>query len=295
MAVFNDLEREDKLLLYPHAIEWQDSFPVPIPKDVERVPVELSEPLQAECVHFLDCITTRAIPRTDGREALRVLRVLQQCQDILAIDQSHNPIPGIAGTGLKPAQPTNVFVHPTATVDEGAEIGIGTRIWHYCHIMPGACIGRNCNLGQNVFVGKGVIIGNNVKLQNNVSVFTGVTIEDGVFCGPSMVFTNVLNPRSEIERKDEFLPTRVRRGATLGANSTIVCGVTIGQYAFVGAGAVVVRDVPDFALVVGNPGRIIGWMCLCGNRIDFAGDEARGTCRGCGRTYKKIHRQVSPE
>src|SRR5262249_10260578 len=155
------------------------------------------------------------------------------------------------------------------------EIGIGTRIWHYCHIMPGACIGRNCNLGQNVFVGKGVIIGNNVKLQNNVSVFTGVTIEDGVFCGPSMVFTNVLKPRSEIERKDEFLPSRVRRGATLGANSTIVCGVTIGQYAFVGAGAVVVRDVPDFALVVGNPGRIIGWMCLCGNRIDFAGDEAR--------------------
>ena len=161
--------------------------------------------------------------------------------------------------------------------------------------MPEARIGQNCTLGQNVFVGKGVVIGNHVKLQNNVSVFAGVTLEDGVFCGPSMVFTNVRNPRSEIERKDEFLPTIVRRGATLGANCAIVCGITIGQYAFIGAGAVVVKDVPDFALVVGNPGRIIGWMCRCGNRIDFARDDAPGICRGCGRAYKKTHQQVSLE
>src|SRR5262249_25566238 len=161
--------------------------------------------------------------------------------------------------------------------------------------MPEARIGQNCTLGQNVFVGKGVVIGNHVKLQNNVSVFAGVTLEDGVFCGPSMVFTNVLNPRSEIERKNEFLPTLVRRGATLGANCTIRCGITIGQYAFIGAGAVVVKDVPDFALVVGNPGRVIGWMCSCGNRIDFARDDAPGICRGCSRTYKKTHQRVSPE
>src|SRR5467141_872704 len=161
------------------------------------------------------------------------------------------------------------FVHESSYVDDGAQVGRGTKIWHFCHVMPGAIIGERCNLGQNVVVMPGTRIGNNVKIQNNVSVYEGVTLEDDVFCGPSVVFTNVFNPRSAIRRMDELRPTLVRRGATLGANCTIVCGVTIGQYAFIGAGAVVVKDVPDFALVVGNPGRIIGWMCQCGNRINF--------------------------
>ena len=160
------------------------------------------------------------------------------------------------------------FVHESSFVDEGCEIGEGTKIWHFCHVMTGARIGERCSIGQNVVVSPGVVIGGNVKIQNNVSVYTGVTLEDDVFCGPSMVFTNVINPRSHVSRKDEYRPTLVRRGATLGANSTIVCGHTIGQYAFIGAGAVVIRDVPDYALVVGNPGRISGWMCRCGVKLD---------------------------
>jgi UDP-2-acetamido-3-amino-2,3-dideoxy-glucuronate N-acetyltransferase len=291
MAVFNDLEPVDKLLLYPHTIEWRNNLPVPNPKDAERVPIESVEPLRAECRHFLECVATRAQPRTNGQEALRVLRVLQQCQEALEAERGQGLNEN--GNGVSTVPTDDVFIHPTATVDEGVEIGSGTRIWHSCHIMPEARIGQNCSLGQNVFVGHGVTIGHNVKLQNNVSVFERVTLEDGVFCGPSMVFTNVINPRSEIARKDEFLPTLVKRGATFGANCTIVCGVTIGQYAFIGAGAVVVKDVPDFALVVGNPARIIGWMCQCGNRIAFAEEDGPGACQACHRTYQKAGQGVA--
>ena len=295
MAVFNDLEPQNKLLLYPHTIEWRGNLPVPNHKEAERVPIEPWEPLRIECSHFLECVATRTRPRTDGQEALRVLRVLQQCQEALEAERSQrsNGYPARADSRAVP--PPDVFIDPTAIVDEGVEIGAGTRIWHYCHLMPGAQIGRNCSLGQNVFVGRGVTIGHNVKIQNNVSVFEGVRLEDGVFCGPSMVFTNVINPRSEIERKDEFLPTLVKRGATLGANCTILCGVTIGQYAFVGAGAVVLKDVPDFALVVGNPGRLIGWMCQCGNRIDFDRENGPGVCRVCRRLYQKVEDRVTPQ
>lgn len=160
-------------------------------------------------------------------------------------------------------------VHETAIVDDGATIGAGTRIWHWVHVCGGAVIGESCSLGQNVFVGNRVRVGDNVKIQNNVSVYDNVTLEDDVFCGPSMVFTNVRNPRSAVPRKDEYRDTLVRRGATLGANCTIVCGVTIGQYAFVGAGAVVTRDVPDYALVVGVPARQIGWMSRNGERLSL--------------------------
>jgi UDP-2-acetamido-3-amino-2,3-dideoxy-glucuronate N-acetyltransferase len=162
-----------------------------------------------------------------------------------------------------------VTIIPTAIVEDGAVIGAGTRVWHWVHICPGAVIGEHCSLGQNVFVGNGVRIGSHVKIQNNVSVYDGVTLEDGVFCGPSMVFTNVNNPRSEVSRKHEFLPTLVRRGATLGANSTIVCGCEIGAYAFIGAGAVVTGDVREFALVVGVPARQIGWMSAHGERVEL--------------------------
>jgi UDP-2-acetamido-3-amino-2,3-dideoxy-glucuronate N-acetyltransferase len=180
------------------------------------------------------------------------------------------------------------FVHASSFIDEGCEIGEGTRIWHFCHVMSGARIGERCSLGQNVVVSPGVVIGRNVKIQNNVSVYTGVTLEDDVFCGPSMVFTNVVNPRSQISRKDEYRPTLVRRGATLGANSTVVCGNTIGQYAFISAGAVVIRDVPDYALVVGNPGRISGWMCRCGVKLAAgAMFPERAVCSTCGAAYRR--------
>ncbi|MCS6930411.1 MAG: N-acetyltransferase [Saprospiraceae bacterium] len=176
------------------------------------------------------------------------------------------------------------YAHPTAVIDEGCEIGEGTRIWHFCHIMPGARIGRNCILGQNVFVGSGVVLGNNVKVQNNVSIYTGVECADDVFLGPSMVFTNVLNPRSAVERKNEFRRTRVGRGASIGANATIICGHDIGEYAFIGAGAVVTKDVLPYALVVGNPARQIGWMSEYGERLHF---DANGLaiCPSSGERY----------
>ena len=174
-------------------------------------------------------------------------------------------------------------VHPTAIVDAGARIGVGTHIWHWVHVCAGATIGQNCSLGQNVFVGNDVRIGCNVKIQNNVSVYDAVTLEDDVFCGPSMVFTNVYNPRSAVSRKNEYRRTLVRQGATLGANSTIVCGTIVGRYAFIGAGAVVNRDVPDFALMLGVPARQGGWVSKHGERLVFA--EGRATCAATGETY----------
>jgi UDP-2-acetamido-3-amino-2,3-dideoxy-glucuronate N-acetyltransferase len=177
-------------------------------------------------------------------------------------------------------------VHETAVVDPGAQIGDGTLVWHFSHVMSGAVIGRNCNLGQNVMIASGVVIGDNVKIQNNVSVYAGVTLEDDVFCGPSMVFTNVVNPRSHVPRRHEYQPTLVRRGATFGANSTVLCGRTIGRYAFVGAGAVVTRDVPDHAIVVGNPGRIAGWMCHCGVKLTSGlTPPGAAACVACGARY----------
>ena len=177
------------------------------------------------------------------------------------------------------------FVHPTAVVDEGAEIGGGTKIWHFTHIMAGARIGENCIIGQNVFIGSGAILGDNIKVQNNVSIYDGTILEDDVFCGPSMVFTNVFNPRSFISRKKEFRKTLVKKGVTLGANVTVICGNTIGQYAFIGAGSVVTRDVPDYALVYGNPGKVKGWICQCAEEIGFRSGKA--ACKACGKKYKK--------
>ena len=181
------------------------------------------------------------------------------------------------------------FVHESSYVDEGAQIGAGTKIWHFCHVMGNAKIGEGCNIGQNVFVAADVIIGNNVKIQNNVSLYTGVVVEDDVFLGPSMVLTNVINPRSHISRKDEYKSTLIRRGATVGANATIVCGVTLGRYCFVGAGAVITRSVPDFGLVYGNPGRIHGWMCQCGIRLGFEllDGQEQAVCPVCGERYTK--------
>jgi UDP-2-acetamido-3-amino-2,3-dideoxy-glucuronate N-acetyltransferase len=190
----------------------------------------------------------------------------------------------------------NYFVHESSYVDEPCEIGEGTKIWHFSHVMSGSKIGRRCNIGQNVVISPDVRIGDNVKIQNNVSVYTGVELEDDVFCGPSMVFTNVVNPRSHVSRKDQYRKTLVRRGASIGANATVVCGHTVGRYAFIGAGAVVTRDVPDYAMIVGNPARVIGWMCECGIKLDMTRDphlDEVSTCHSCGKSYSKRQGQVT--
>jgi UDP-2-acetamido-3-amino-2,3-dideoxy-glucuronate N-acetyltransferase len=180
---------------------------------------------------------------------------------------------------------TEYFAHESAYVDAGAVVGAGTKIWHFCHVMPGAVIGERSSLGQNVVVMPGTRIGNNVKIQNNVSIYEGVILEDDTFCGPSCVFTNVVNPRSHVSRRAEYRQTLVRRGTSIGANATIVCGVTLGQYSFVGAGAVVTSDVPDFALMVGVPARRVGWMCQCGERLQV--HDGRAACGACGATYEE--------
>jgi UDP-2-acetamido-3-amino-2,3-dideoxy-glucuronate N-acetyltransferase len=184
------------------------------------------------------------------------------------------------------------FVHESAFVDEGAEIGERTKIWHFCHVMPGAVIGDDCSLGQNVVVMPGTWMGNNVKIQNNVSIYEGVILEDDVFCGPSCVFTNVTNPRSHVSRRSEYVTTLVKRGSSIGANATIVCGVTLGEFAFIGAGAVVTSDVPPYGLMVGVPARRVGWMCQCGERLHL--DDGAATCEQCGAAYREESGALAP-
>ena len=289
MAVFDDVG-QDKLLLYPHKVQWLQRTPVASKAEAEIVPVDMAEPLKVECQHFLECIGNGCKPKTDGDEGLRVLRVLEASQR--SINENNGRVSVGRGTKLEPhpisVQPPapSYFAHESCYIGEDVEIGSGTKIWHFSHILTGSRIGKNCNIGQNVVIGPDVTVGNGCKIQNNVPVYKGVTLEDEVFCGPSVVFTNVYNPRAHIRRMDELRPTLARKGATLGANCTIVCGHTIGSYAFIGAGAVVTNDVPDFALMVGNPARRKGWMCACGIQISFAKDEA--VCQACGRKYKKL-------
>jgi len=277
MVVFNDVEKIDKLLLYPHVIDWKNQIPVVQKEEAQPIPYDALEPLRAECLHFLQCVTTRQQPRTDGPEGLRVLEVLQSCQQALEMRGE--------GQAIKKNIPTHYFAHESAWIDAGVEIGEGTKIWHASHLLEGSRIGKNCNIGQNVVVGPRVIIGEHVKIQNNVSVYEGVTLEDEVFCGPSMVFTNVLNPRSAVPRMHEIKRTLVKKGATLGANCTIICGITIGEYAFIGAGAVVTKDVPDYALVMGNPAQLRGWICACGIKLTVTAQSA--SCAHCGNFYHK--------
>jgi UDP-2-acetamido-3-amino-2,3-dideoxy-glucuronate N-acetyltransferase len=188
--------------------------------------------------------------------------------------------------------PHDVVIHPTAIVDDGARIGAGTKVWHWVHISGGAVIGENCSFGQNVFVGNRVVIGNNVRVQNNVSIYDDVTLEDDVFCGPSMVFTNVVNPRAHVPRKHEYRATLVKRGVSIGANATIVCGHTLGEYAFIGAGAVVTSDVAPYALMLGVPARRAGWMCQCGERLPNS--VTRFTCPACGTRYEMTETECRP-
>lgn len=260
MAVFDDTAPwPEKLKVYPHTVEWEANVPVAHKAEAQKIMVEESEPLRAECQAFLNAITSRTPPYTDGQEGLKVLSILNRCQKAME-------------TGAKTLVASEIhkqdfFCHETAIVDENVQINHGTKIWHFSHIMSGSVVGSNCNIGQNVTIGPKAVIGNGCKIQNNVSIYEGVELENYVFCGPSMVFTNVFNPRCEFPRKKELRKTLVRQGATLGANSTIVCGVTIGRYAFIGAGTVVLKDVPDFALVVGNPSQQIGWMSRYGEKL----------------------------
>jgi len=280
MFVFDDmLPSYEKLVFYPHTINWKNGSPTPV--GAECQPIDLSqgweEPLRAECRAFLSSMETGRPPVTSGAEGLKVLKIMELSRHSMEQKEKELSLYNNAERG------TDFFSHPSAVIDDGASIGAGTKIWSFSHIMKGARIGERCHIGQNVVVEPKVTIGDGVQIQNNVSVHEGVTLEDEVFCGSSMVFANVHNSRSYVSRMKEVRPTLVKKGASLGANCTIVCGNTIGRYASVWGGAVVDNDVPDYALAAGNPAKIEGWMCVCGNRIDFDGNE--GQCRKCGKPY----------
>ncbi len=276
MAEFADTDPTDKLKVYEHQVNWSAHAPYPVKAEAQSIPFDDDEPLRLECEDFLRCIESRATPVSNGVRALKVLRVLAVCQQSLERGGEKVPLD---------RRPKTYYAHETAIVEEPTNIGTGTKIWHFTHIMPDVHIGRDCVFGQNVFVAENVRIGDNVKVENNVSVFEGVTLEDDVFCGPSCVFTNVINPRSHVPRMHEHRTTLIKKGASLGANSVIVCGHTVGRFSFVGAGAIVTHDVPDHALVVGNPARRIGWVCACGVRLSNSG--RRLTCPECGATYEQ--------
>lgn len=278
MAVFDDTAT-DKLVLYPHRVEWKDRVPNAVKALGVPVALENVEPLNSECRHFLECLEQRKSPRTDVWEGLRVLKVLTACEEAL---KNQRPVSIAKESG---GSNKEYFVHPTAVVDEPAQVGRGTKVWHFSHILPGAVIGERCIFGQNCQVGENVIIGNNVKVQNNVSIYTGTVVENDVFLGPSCVLTNVTNPRSQVNRHALYEKTIIRRGATVGANATIVCGIELGRYSFVAAGAVVARNVPDYALMVGNPARQKGWMSRHGHRLGEPDEKGIMVCPESGYRY----------
>jgi UDP-2-acetamido-3-amino-2,3-dideoxy-glucuronate N-acetyltransferase len=283
MAVFDDTA-DNKLVLYPHRVEWKNRIPTAVKAQAEVVACDHREPLKEECNHFLNCVAFRQRPVTDGEEGLRVLRVLDACQQ--SLHQGGAVVETVAITESQRRHP--YFAHESAYVDHGAEIGVGTKIWHFAHIMKGARIGDGCVIGQNVNVDGGVSIGNNVKIQNNVSVYTGTIVEDDVFLGPSCVLTNVSNPRSQVNRHALYETTILKRGCTIGANATVLCGLTVGSYAFVGAGSVVTKNVPDYALMLGNPARQVGWMSRHGHRLSQPDADGVMRCPEVGYRYREI-------
>jgi UDP-2-acetamido-3-amino-2,3-dideoxy-glucuronate N-acetyltransferase len=289
MVVFDDTASgSEKLSIYRHKVMIQENgAPRAIKANREAVAYSETEPLRVELQHFIECVQSRATPKTDGEEGMRVLRVLRAAARDL--DGAHG---APAQTTLQEKE--SFFVHDTAIIDDNTEIGAGSKIWHFSHILSRTTIGERCIVGQNVMIGPDVVVGNGCKIQNNVSLYKGVTLEDDVFCAPSSVFTNVYTPRAFIERKDEFLPTLVKRGATIGANATIICGVTIGRYALIGAGSVVTRDVPDFALMVGVPAKQKGWVCVCGVPLHNRENHESSTCTRCQREYKFMHEEIIP-
>lgn len=301
MAVFDDMSKE-KLCLYEHKIEWVNGK-IPVAQKVPHkvISIEDSEPLKEELTHFLKCVEIRQKPLTDADEALKVLEVLEKAEDLLKIlpvngieyNEGASPVkerrfefPVIARRPEGPTKQPQYYAHETAVIDQNVKIGKNTKIWHFSHILKNSRIGKNVIIGQNVSIGPDVVIGNNVKIQNNVSVYKGVTLEDDVFCGPSAVFTNVTNPRAFIERKNEFKKTIVRKGATIGANATIICGNEIGKYALVAAGAVVSKNVPSYAIYAGVPAKAKGWVCRCGSPLKKF-KESKAVCLSCGNCYSK--------
>lgn len=298
MVVFDDTKPwAEKLILHRDYLTWdKDHAPTPVKSAGVQIKVEQLEPLKNECQHFLECCAERQSPRTDGEEGLRVLQVLKAAQ--ASLDQDGEKVE-LEGRKLKPkeaeadevvSKDPDYYSHPSAVIDDGAIIGKGTKIWHFSHIMPESEIGENCNLGQNVVVSPGVKLGRNVKVQNNVSIYTGVTVEDDVFLGPSCVLTNVINPRSAVSRKHEYKQTLIKQGASIGANATIVCGVRLGRYCFIAAGAVVTKDVPDFALMIGAPARHKGWMSRHGHVLTSVADDIM-ICPESGLRYKETAEQ----
>ena len=268
MIVFDDTASIDrKLVLYSHEITWKNGSPLSEKKEGTFIDLtkQWEEPLKEEARAFIDSIQGQPA-LTDGEEGLKVLKVLHRAQ--MSMD-----------TNINSTQNKPYFIHNTSVVDENCKIGEGSKIWHFSHVLKNSILGEKVNIGQNVVIGPNVFIGNNVKIQNNVSVYEGVTLEDNVFCGPSCVFTNIINPRSSIPRQKEILPTLVRENVTIGANATILCGITIGRYAFIGAGAVVTKDVPDYALIYGNPASQHGWICECGSKLD-----SKNHCAVCRKT-----------
>lgn len=280
MVVFEDSRATDKLVFYPKGIDWVESRPVTRDGESQIIEFDGEQPLTAECRHFIECIAAKKTPRTDGDNAVAVLKVLEQAQEALLSNKEE--------TAAKPAVEKSYFVHESAYVDEPVEIGKGTKIWHFCHIMKNVKIGERCVFGQNVNIDSGVIIGNNVKVQNNVSLYTGLVVEDDVFLGPSCVTTNVTNPRSQVYRHSLYEKTILRRGCSIGANATVVCGITVGRYAFVGSGAVVTKDVPDYALVMGVPAKQVGWVSRHGLPLKNPDEDGIYTCPESGLCYKEV-------
>lgn len=281
MFSYEDSSDDKNILFYEKGIDWVQGEPIKRDGPTEVIPYEKKMPLTEELRYFVAHTNGDPIQTADAQNGVEVLEILERASESLIAGT--NPV---APSSLIPdpfsSADSNIFIHPTAAIDEGSTIGNNTKIWHFSHILSGSRIGEHCNIGQNVVIGPDVTIGNNCKVQNNVSIYKGVTLEDSVFCGPSMVFTNVYNPRAEIRKMDEVRPTLVKKGATIGANATIVCGVTLGRYSFIGAGAVVTKDVSDHALIVGNPGRQIGWICECGERLD-----GKFMCPVCKKVYQK--------
>jgi len=284
MAVFDDgLPWNQKLRLYAHQVTWRDGMPEAFRADGRDLELTAEEPLARECRHFLDSITAGTPPLTDGEEGLRVLRVLEAAETSISARPLGTPQRSDRRADGLIRRPSGALVQETAVIDAGAELAAGTRVWHFSHILHGTRIGENSVLGQNVMVGPNVTVGNRCKIQNNVSVYEGVEIDDDVFCGPSAVFTNVLIPRADVDRKAQFVPTRVRRGASIGANATIICGTELGERCLIGAGAVVTRDVPPHALMVGSPAHQVGWVSHSGARLD---DDLR--CPETGVGYRLV-------
>jgi len=304
MFSFEDSSSEKHILFYEKGIDWIQGEPITRDGPTDVIPCESTLPLDEELKYFAAHLDGRPVEIADARNAVEVLEILEkateslmegkgQMSDIrsqMSEDEKTDVRYQKSDVGGRKVRGQNsavggqgFFAHHSAEIGEGCTIGSGTKIWHFSHVLSDTKIGENCNIGQNVVVGPGVTIGNGCKIQNNVSIYKGVHLEDDVFCGPSMVFTNVYNPRAAIRKMDELRPTLVKKGATIGANATILCGITIGRYAFIGAGAVLTKDTPDYALMAGNPASRIGWVCECGER---PGDDLR--CEGCGKDYEEL-------